>query len=50
VAALAPGGTLIVSGLLEEERQGVVAAYGALERVWESAEDGWIGLSFRRIR
>jgi ribosomal protein L11 methyltransferase len=50
VAALAPGGTLIVSGLLEEERQGVVAAYGALDRAWESSEDGWVGLSFRRVR
>jgi ribosomal protein L11 methyltransferase len=48
LAALAPGGTLIVSGLLEEERNEVVAAYGALEHAWESAQDGWVGLSFRR--
>jgi ribosomal protein L11 methyltransferase len=50
VAALAPGGTLIVSGLLEEERQAVVDVYGGLERAWESAEDGWVSLSFRRAR
>jgi ribosomal protein L11 methyltransferase len=48
LAALAPGGTLIVSGVLEEERNEVVAAYGALQRTWESAEDGWVGLSLRR--
>jgi ribosomal protein L11 methyltransferase len=50
LAALAPGGTLIVSGLLEEERSEVVAVFGALEPVWESAEDGWVGLSFCRTR
>jgi ribosomal protein L11 methyltransferase len=50
LAALVPGGTLIVSGLLEEERHEVVAAYGALEHTWESAQDGWVGLSFRRTR
>ena len=50
LAALTPGGTLIVSGLLEEERNEVVAAYGELEHAWESAEDGWVGLSFRRTR
>jgi ribosomal protein L11 methyltransferase len=48
LAALAPGGTLIVSGLLQEERNEVVAAYCALEHAWESAQDGWVGLSFRR--
>jgi ribosomal protein L11 methyltransferase len=48
LAALAPGGTLIVSGLVEEERNDVVAAYGALEPAWESAEDGWVALSLRR--
>jgi ribosomal protein L11 methyltransferase len=48
LAALAPGGTLIVSGLLEEERNEVVAAYGELEHTWESAQDGWVGLSFRQ--
>jgi ribosomal protein L11 methyltransferase len=50
VAALAPGGTLIVSGLLEEERQAVVDVYGGLERAWESSEEGWVSLSFRRAR
>jgi ribosomal protein L11 methyltransferase len=48
LAALAPGGTLIVSGVLEEERNEVVAAYGAVRHAWESAEDGWVGLSFRQ--
>jgi ribosomal protein L11 methyltransferase len=48
--ALAPGGTLIVSGLLEEERNEVLRVYAALEHAWESTEDGWVGLSFRRTR
>jgi ribosomal protein L11 methyltransferase len=50
LAALAPGGTLIVSGLLEEERNDVLTVYGTLEHAWESAEGGWVGLSFRRPR
>ena len=48
LAALAPGGTLILGGVLEDERDEVVAAYGVLQHAWESAEDGWVGLSFHR--
>jgi len=42
-----PGGTLIVSGLLSGERDDVAAALGTMMPVWESEEDGWVGLCFR---
>jgi ribosomal protein L11 methyltransferase len=46
-----PGGTLIVSGLLDEERDDVARAFGAgLEPplVWEQQEDGWAALAMKR--
>jgi len=45
--ALRPGGSLIVSGLLSEERAGVCAAFGTMSREWEAEEDGWVGLRLR---
>ena len=47
--AFAPGGALIVSGLLAEERDGVVAAFQELDLVWEMEEEGWVGLGFARL-
>ncbi len=47
--AFAPGGALIVSGLLAEERDAVVGAFGSLDLVWEMEEDGWVGLGFARL-
>lgn len=47
--AFAPGGALIVSGLLAEERDAVVAAFQPLDLVWEVEEDGWVGLGFARL-
>jgi ribosomal protein L11 methyltransferase len=42
-----PGGTLIVSGLLVEERDDVLRAL--LETVfWEQHEDGWVALAMKR--
>jgi ribosomal protein L11 methyltransferase len=42
-----PGGTLIVSGLLVEERDDVLRAFR--ESVcWEQQEDGWLGLAMKR--
>src|SRR5262245_26750501 len=55
-----PGGVLVVSGLLEDERPGVLQAFlgprsretpetpsrPRTELVWSGDEDGWIGLSF----
>ena len=45
--SLRGGGTLVVSGLLAEERRAVIGAFGRLEPTWEKAEDGWVGLAFR---
>jgi ribosomal protein L11 methyltransferase len=47
IAAVAAGGSLIVSGLLVHERADVVAAYAPAPVVWEREEDGWVGLTFR---
>jgi ribosomal protein L11 methyltransferase len=47
VESVRPGGTLIVSGLLAEERQAVHAAFSLMDVVWESEEDGWVGLALR---
>jgi ribosomal protein L11 methylase PrmA len=49
-AAMAAGGSLIVSGLLAAERPDVVAGFeraADLRVVWESEEDGWVGLIFK---
>jgi ribosomal protein L11 methyltransferase len=48
--AVRPGGSLIVSGLLAEERDAVRAAFGAMELAWEAEEDGWIGEKFMTRR
>jgi ribosomal protein L11 methyltransferase len=45
----APGGGLIVSGVLAEERHVVVEAFQGLDLVWEMEEDGWVGLGFARL-
>ncbi len=44
------GGSLIVSGVLAAERRDVVAEFeraADLRVVWESQEDGWVGLIFK---
>lgn len=41
-----PGGVLIVSGLLEDEHDVVVAAFEALPLRWSEREAGWVGLAF----
>lgn len=48
-AAVLPGGSLIVSGLLAAERDRVAAAFAplGLHVVWESEEEGWVGLVFK---
>jgi ribosomal protein L11 methyltransferase len=49
-AAIVAGGSLIVSGLLAAERPDVVAGFeraADLRVVWESEEDGWVGLIFK---
>jgi ribosomal protein L11 methyltransferase len=44
---IAPGGTLILSGLLAPERDEVRAAYGGLELIGGRQERDWITLIFR---
>jgi len=46
-AAMVPGGSLIVSGVMASERHAVVTEFeraADLRVVWESQEDGWVGL------
>lgn len=47
---IAPGGTIILSGLLEEQQRRVTAAYRAQELRFISADviDGWVTLVMRR--
>ena len=45
---LRPGGRLIVSGLLADERDHVIAAFQPAEIVWESREDEWVAITFGR--
>jgi len=47
LAAVGPGGTLILSGLLADERDEVVRAFAAAAVVWEREEEGWVGLALR---
>jgi ribosomal protein L11 methyltransferase len=46
LGAVRPGGSIIVSGLLEHERDDVVAAFAPAVTVWEASEEGWVGLAF----
>ena len=46
-ARLAPGGVLILSGLLATERDAMVAAYGVLELLAEETLGEWLGLALR---
>ena len=46
LAALRPGGTVIVSGLLAAERAAVIAAFPGASPSWVAEEDGWVGLAF----
>jgi ribosomal protein L11 methyltransferase len=42
---VAPGGRLIVSGLLASEREEVVEALASGRIIWESTEAGWVALA-----
>jgi ribosomal protein L11 methyltransferase len=46
--ALRTGGTLIVSGLLSNERDDVTQALEGTTIVWEREEDGWVGLAVKK--
>jgi ribosomal protein L11 methyltransferase len=44
LAALRPGGHLVVSGVLADEFESVARAFGdAVQKTWSADEDGWIG-------
>ncbi len=47
LGAVRPGGSLIVSGIQDFERDDVVQALAPTRLVWEAAEDGWVVLVFR---
>jgi ribosomal protein L11 methyltransferase len=53
IAATKPGGILIVSGLLDDERDEVCHAFAGATGMaveWERHEDGWTGLAMRKPR
>jgi ribosomal protein L11 methyltransferase len=45
---VAPGGTLIVSGLMTEERDAVRSAFSTFSVVWTSHEDEWAALAMKK--
>jgi ribosomal protein L11 methyltransferase len=45
-AALAPGATLVLSGVLTEQRRPLLAAYALLEPAAEQADEGWLAVTF----
>jgi ribosomal protein L11 methyltransferase len=44
VAAARPGGRLVISGVLDAERDDVAEAFPAAHIDWEAREDEWVGL------
>lgn len=46
--AVAPGGALILSGILDSERDAVVAAFDGLHLEQETREDEWVALRFNQ--
>ena len=47
-AAVAPGGRLVLSGILVHERDDVLAAYAPAEPSWSEEESGWVGIMFNQ--
>lgn len=45
VSAVRPGGTLIVSGLLIDEKARALDAFAPARTTWERTEEGWVGLA-----
>jgi len=45
-AALAPGASLVLSGVLTEQRRPLLAAYAPLEPAAEQADEGWLAVTF----
>ena len=47
-AAIAPGGSLILSGILVHERDDVLAAYAPADPCWSHEESGWLAVMFNQ--
>ena len=48
LAAVRPGGTLILSGIQSHERDEVRQAFADAAVSWERDEDGWVGLAMKK--
>jgi ribosomal protein L11 methyltransferase len=48
LAAVRPGGTLILSGVQSHERDEVRDRFAAAPSDWECEEDGWVGLAVKK--
>ena len=48
LAAVRPGGTLILSGIQSHERDQVRGAFAEAEVCWEQDGDGWVGLAVKK--
>ena len=48
LAAVRPGGTLILSGIQSHERDEVRHAFAEAAVCWELDEDGWVGLAMKK--
>ena len=48
LAAVRPGGTLILSGLQSDERDDVRRAFEGAAVTWERDEDGWVGIAVKK--
>lgn len=46
--AVRPGGRLILSGILADERDSVVRAFAPATIVWEREDEGWLGLALEK--
>ena len=48
LGAVRSGGTLILSGVLAEERNDVAGAFSTSPILWEREEDGWVGFAVKK--
>ena len=46
IGSVVPGGALILSGVLESEREVVAEAFAPLPLTWEGHEDEWVAFCF----
>jgi ribosomal protein L11 methyltransferase len=48
LAAVRPGGMLILSGIQSHERDQVCEAFAGAAVRWEREEDGWVGIAVKK--